>query len=77
MHIAKIIDTKGRAIFAEVRRIGAVLFDPRPGWILLSGPLDVVARKRDVFWVHPDDTQFVWVRRFNFAQVVEPADTLL
>lgn len=76
MHIAKIIDTKGREIFAEVRRIGTVLFDPRPGWVLLSGPLNAIARKREVFWMHPNDVRFVWIRRFDFAQVVELADTL-
>ena len=76
MEIAKIIDRKGREIFAEVRKVGDVLFDARPGWVLLSGPLDAIARKRDVFWAHPNEVDFVWVRRFNFAQVVELADTL-
>lgn len=75
MQIAKIIDAKGREVFAEVKKIASVLFDPRPGWVLLSAPLDVPPRKRDVFWEHPDDTCFVWVRDFSFAQV-EMADTL-
>lgn len=66
MLIAKIIDKKGREIFAEVKKLGSVLFDQRPGWVLLSAPLDVRPRKRDVFWLHPADVQFVWVRQFQF-----------
>lgn len=64
MFIAKVIDKKGREIFAEVKKIGRVLFDPRPGWVLLSAPLDVAPRKRDVQWMHPSDSTFVWVREF-------------
>lgn len=65
MLIAKIIDAKGREIFGEVRAVGSVRFDPRPGWVLVSAPLDVLPRKRDVQWIHPDDQQFVWVRDFS------------
>jgi GH15 family glucan-1,4-alpha-glucosidase len=64
--IAKVIDKNGREIFAEVVMIGRVLFDSRPGWVLLSSPLDKPARKRDVEWQHPDDVRFVWVRDFTF-----------
>lgn len=68
MLIAKIIDKKGREILAEVRKIGSVLFDSRPGWVLLSVDPHLPARKREVFWAHPDDTIFVWVRRFDFSR---------
>lgn len=64
MLIAKIIDRKGRELIAEVRRIGRVLFDPRPGWVLLVGPLDKPERKREAQLRHPDDDLFVWVREF-------------
>ena len=76
MQIAKVVDAKGREIFAEVKKVTSVLFDPRPGWVLLSAPLDVLPRKRDVFWMHPDDVRFAWVRPFNLAPMVESADTL-
>lgn len=76
MHIAKVVDTNGREMFAEVKKVGKALFDARPGWVLLSGPLNVIPRKRDVFWMHPEDVRFVWVRRFRFAPMVELADTL-
>lgn len=66
MRIAKIIDKKGRELFAEVVKIGRVLFDARPGWVLVSMPIDKPARKRDVEWMHPADVRFVWVRDFNF-----------
>lgn len=66
MLIAKVIDRKRREIIAEVKRVGRVCFDPRPGWVLLSAPLHLPARKRDVFWMHPGDSLFVWVRRFDF-----------
>lgn len=65
MKIAKVIDRKGRDMFAEVVKVGRVLFDPRPGWVLLSYPLDVRPRKRDVQWMHPADILFVWVREFR------------
>lgn len=68
MEIAKIITDKGREAYAEVVKVGSVRFDPRPGWVLLSGPLDVIPRKRDVEWHHPQDTHFVWVREFQFQQ---------
>lgn len=66
MKIAKIINKKGRELFAEVVKMGRVLFDARPGWVRVSSPLDVRPRKRDVQCLHPEDVQFVWVRNFNF-----------
>jgi hypothetical protein len=68
MLIAKIIDRKGFEIFAEVLKAGQVLFDDRNGWILLSFPLDVPPRRRDICWMHPADYMFVWVRQFCFAR---------
>lgn len=65
MLIAKVIDRKGRELIAEVKKVGCVLFDPRPGWVLLSSPLDKAERKRDVQWIHPSDSLFVWVREFS------------
>jgi hypothetical protein len=76
MQIAKVVDAKGREIFAEVKKVASVLFDPRPGWVLLSAPLDVLPRKRDAFWMHPDDVRFVWVRTINLAPMVELADEI-
>lgn len=63
MWIAKII-TRDVPQFFEVLRIGGALFDPKPGWILLGRTPG--SRKQDVFWVHPDDTAFEWVREFRF-----------
>ncbi len=62
MLVAKYIDARQCECFAEVIRQGSVTFDQRPGFVLLSAPLEKPARSRDLFWVHPDDTRFVWVR---------------
>lgn len=69
MLIAKVLDAKGREVIAEVVKVDVVRFDPRSGWVLLSGPLHVLPRKRDVFWMHPADHTFVWVRSFAFGSV--------
>lgn len=66
MLIAKVIDRKGLEIFAEVLKAGRVLFDDRDGWVLLSFPLDAPPRRRDIGWMHPADSMFVWVREFRF-----------
>lgn len=65
MLIAKVMDRKRRVIIAEIKKVGRVLFDPRPGWVLLSAPLHLPVRKREVFWMHPDDSYFEWVRNFS------------
>jgi hypothetical protein len=67
MRIAKIVTKAGREIFGEVLRVGPVRFDQRRGWVLLSAPLDVPRRKRDVLWVHPTEVSFIWIREFRFA----------
>lgn len=65
--VAKILDARRQEIFAEVITFGSnVMFDKRGGWVLLSAPLDILRRKRDVFWLHPDDVRFIWVRHFSF-----------
>lgn len=67
MLIAKTIDAKGRAQFSEVLKVGTVQFDQRDGWVLLSAPIDVRQRKRELRWMHPEDDYFEWVREFRFA----------
>lgn len=76
MLIAKYIDAKGKESFAEVRKVGRVLFDPRDGWILLSLPLDIPGRKREVEWIHPADTRIEWIRPFRFASGAFDSATL-
>ena len=76
MLIAKVIDVDGRETFAEVLKTGRVQFDGRDGWVLLSSPLDVRANRRELRWMHPADTVFVWVRLFRF-QSVAPATSVL
>jgi hypothetical protein len=65
--VAKVIDAKRREIFAQVVMVVRVRFDNRDGWVLLAGPLDLPAHRRELSWMHPDDSMFVWVRRFRFA----------
>lgn len=53
--------------FAQLVKVGRVLFDPRPGWLLLGTPIG--ARKNfDIRWIHPDDHPVEWVRSFNFKE---------
>ena len=66
MLIAKVQISPNRERFAEVARVGEVLFDPRPGWVLLRWPIGARPRQTEWEWLHPDDTNFVWVREFNF-----------
>jgi hypothetical protein len=63
--IAKVL-TRGDPHFFEVLKSGTVVFDDRPGWILLG--LNPGSRKQDMKWIHPDDTEIEWVREFNFGE---------
>ena len=65
MWIAKLVSRDGGQFF-EVLKVGGALFDKRPGWILLGRTPG--SRKQDVFWVHPDDITFEWVRQFCFKE---------
>lgn len=64
MLIAKFFDAKGQAVFAEVVKVGPVLFDDRAGWVLLAAPLNVKPHKRNRFWVEPG-FRFEWVRQLS------------
>ena len=67
MIVAKIQHKTNKVIFAEVMKVGSVMFDPRPGWVLLGQPIGYPFKK-EVFWKHPDDERFIWVREFNFKE---------
>jgi hypothetical protein len=62
MIVAKVI-TNGKTKFVEVVKVGPVKFDPRPGWVL-ARECDKIIRRCEVFWFHPSDTTFVWIREF-------------
>ena len=65
MKVAKIrVGAKDK--FVEVVKVSTVKFDSRPGWVFVR-EVDKIARKCDVFWVHPHDTHFHWVRDFSGA----------
>ena len=66
MLIAKLTLSPTRTRYAQVVRTGPVQFDARPGWVLMTEPIGAPIRKRDFFWVHPDDTRIEWVRDFSF-----------
>lgn len=36
--VAKVLNSSGEPRFYEVKRVGSVAFDSRPGWLLLSSP---------------------------------------
>lgn len=64
MRIAKIY-VKRKPLFVKVEKVSVVKFDPRPGWVLVSYPLDIVERRRVSAWFHPTDTHFEWIREFT------------
>lgn len=66
MLIAKVfVSGHGRdAKFLEVLKVGRVKFDPRPGWVF-TREVDKITRRAEVFWFHPADTKFEWVREFS------------
>lgn len=64
MLIVKVMAKGVEPTFYELLKIGSVLFDPRPGWLLLGRTPG--SRKQDVFWLHPDEASVEWVREFNF-----------
>lgn len=64
--VAKIQRWPGEAEFWEVLSVGAVKFDPRPGWVLLGKPIGARPRRQELVWMHPEDSRFVWVRTFHF-----------
>lgn len=63
MKIAKIISSK-KELFVEVVKTGSVKFDTRPGWVFVR-EIDKIFRKCEVFWVHPEEVKFVWIREFK------------
>jgi hypothetical protein len=63
MFIAKIVHHK-KEKFVEVVKVSKVQFDPRPGWVFCR-EVDKAHHNCDVFWVHPTETRFEWVREFT------------
>lgn len=64
MLVAKYLSRTGKPQFAEVIKSGHVQFDVRPDWILLGEPIGRVPKKH-LYWVHPNETTFVWIKEFS------------
>lgn len=64
--VAKTMDARGVESFWEVKRTGRVSFDGRDDWVLLGKPIGARPRKQDLWWMHPSEIDFVWVREFAF-----------
>jgi hypothetical protein len=60
----KVTDMPSQPIFVEVVKVGSVTFDPRPNWVFVREIDKASYWKNDVFWVHPEDNHFDWVREF-------------
>jgi sensor domain CHASE-containing protein len=63
MLVAKYVDDKGNARFAELVKAGKVQFG-QGQWLLLAEPLHVKPHKRVRWWV-PVTFRFEWIRLFN------------
>ena len=70
MWIIKLRDAKGRESFHQVVRTGPVMFDPRPGWMLLGTPIGARPRKTELQWIRPSDERIAWDRQFRFADAI-------
>lgn len=64
MRIIKFTHKNGKDKFMEIVKISSVLFDSRPGWILVR-EIDKIARNNDVMWIHPSENKIDWVRNFG------------
>lgn len=67
MRIAKIFvsgEHKDAKFFEVVKVADEVKFDPRPGWVFVR-EADKIPRRAEVFWFHPDDVRFDWVKDFK------------
>lgn len=67
MRIVKLVNAKGVESFHQEVKTGAVLFDPRPNWLLLATPPGARPRKQELQWVHSADRGIAWDRQFRFA----------
>lgn len=68
MRIAKVFvhGEHREAKFLEVVKVAdEVKFDPRPGWVFVREVDKASWWKNEVFWLHPDDVRFGWVREFK------------
>lgn len=62
MLVAK-LHRNGQPQFWQVSGYGAVAFDSRPGWVLLTQPIGGLPK--EIQWV-PPGTRFEWVRNYTF-----------